>query len=84
MMLTINTVVTSQQNLSAELNPYNTTQSDTGSMQIAFATFNKDTLYVVYEMVQTMNEIWDLPQNVDDKPVIIPVKTLMPYFRKEE
>lgn len=51
---------------------------------IAYATENKDTLYVLKGMTGMMHEIWDLPHYVADKPVIIPVNSLDRFYGRRE
>ena len=52
--------------------------------QIAYATENKDTLYVEKIMYPLYAEIWDFPHNKADKPVLICVDTVQPFYAKLE
>ncbi len=51
-------------------------QTLVNSEPIAYATLQKDTLYVVANMFTTMDDLWNQPNNVAEKPIIIPVKSI--------
>lgn len=46
------------------------------SAPIAYATPEKDTLYVSSEAYLTMVKVWNKPYNTKDKPVIISVDSI--------
>jgi hypothetical protein len=52
--------------------------------KIAFVNEAKDTMYVLRDNVVMMHEIWDLPQHIADKPVIIPVESLDRFYGRKE
>lgn len=55
------------------------------SGHIGYATPNKDTLYIEKQMYPLYAEIWDFPLNKPDKPVLIMVDSVKPFYaRKEE
>mgnify|MGYP000247427676 CR=1 FL=1 len=43
---------------------------------ITYVTPSKDTLYVSSEMFETMSDIWNKPQNIREKPVLIKVESI--------
>jgi hypothetical protein len=43
---------------------------------IAYATPSKDTLYISSDMFETMSDIWNKPQNIREKPVLIKVESI--------
>ena len=43
---------------------------------IAYATPNKDTLYVAIEMFDTMSAVWNEPNYVAERPILIPVRSV--------
>jgi len=53
--------------------------------QCAYATPNKDTLYVESNMYSLFDEIWDMPKNRNEKPVLVVVNDVSTFYgRKEE
>jgi len=51
---------------------------------IAYASKEKDTLYVIDYMVPMMNDIWNLPDYINTRPIIIPVISLRKFFINKE
>ena len=51
-------------------------QSTSNTEPIAYATPQKDTLYVLTQILPIMTEVWNQPNYIGQRPVIIPVKSV--------
>ena len=51
---------------------------------VAFTTENKDTLYVERSMYSLLKQVWEMPKNADEKPVIIPVDSVEKFYAIKE
>lgn len=45
--------------------------------EIAFVTPDRDTMYVVVDMYQLISQIWNEPSYSNEKPVLIPVQSIV-------
>lgn len=50
---------------------------DSPTEQIAYVTPNRDTMYVLVDMYQLISQIWNEPSYSDEKPVLIPVQSIV-------
>jgi hypothetical protein len=50
--------------------------AQSSSYQVSYVTPNKDTLYVTEDMYKPILTIWQLPEYIDAKPVIIKVDSV--------
>lgn len=52
--------------------------------RIAYPSKNYDTLYVLKHEYHLIASLWEQPEYVNEKPVMVMVDSLEKYFRKEE
>ena len=51
---------------------------------ITYVTESRDTLYVMSDIYRLFEEIWNKPINVKNKPIIISVSSLAPYYERKK
>jgi len=54
------------------------------SMHITYVTEGKDTLYVIQNIYSVFDEIWSEPRYKSEKPVLVSVYTLAPFYAKSK
>ena len=50
------------------------------SQRITYVTEGRDTLYVISNIYELFNEIWNEPINIKEKPILVSVSTLAPFY----
>jgi hypothetical protein len=46
-------------------------------LQVSYVTPNRDTIFITKDMYPSIVSIWEKPEYVKDKPIIIPVDSTM-------
>jgi len=50
------------------------------SQHITYVTEGRDTLFIISNIYSLFDEIWNQPENVNEKPILVSVQTLAPYY----
>jgi len=74
-LLLLAVVITTSVN--AQLNKGYSNKTYSNSVGIGHINETGDTLYILVEMFPIMDTIWNLPINRDEKPVLIPVESIV-------
>lgn len=59
-------------------------QSLTENGKVAVLSKNKDTLYILVDMYDSIHYIWNMPEYLKEKPILVAVASLDPYIARKE